>query len=289
MRKIIIFILISLSILGANNKIDDLLKNDAQNNSTLVETVKKSGKIENLKGQAFLQKDGSTVWLQLVKNALIEEKSTIVTMDNSEIKIRLDNDILVNVGEKSKLYIENLKSKPKSEVITEAGLKLLFGKVYSNISKKLETGAKYEIKSGSVVAGVRGTRFLVTNLKGGIVEVRVYDGFVIIDNIIENKQYTIQTNQKVNITSEGNTEDIKEMTNEELNEETVTQSNDEKIEELKEILNEYKLQNTPLNEDSENKNIEKTNDIIELIDNLNEGTWNPEDVNSGATLIIKVN
>lgn len=289
MKKIIIFILISLSILGANNKIDDLLKNDAQNNTTLVETAKKSGKIENLKGQAFLQKDGSTVWLQLVKNALIEEKSTIVTMDNSEIKIRLDNDILVNVGEKSKLYIENLKSKPKSEVISEAGLKLLFGKVYSNISKKLETGAKYEIKSGSVVAGVRGTRFLVTNLKGGIVEVRVYDGFVIIDNIIENKQYTIQTNQKVNITSEGNTEDIKEMTNEELNEETVTQSNDEKIEELKEILNEYKLQNTPLNEDSENKNIEKTNDIIELIDNLNEGTWKPENVNSGATLIIKVN
>lgn len=289
MKKIIIFILISLSILGANNKIDDLLKNDAQNNTTLVETAKKSGKIENIKGQAFLQKDGSTVWLQLVKNALIEEKSTIVTMDNSEIKIRLDNDILVNVGEKSKLYIENLKSKPKLEVISEAGLKLLFGKVYSNISKKLETGAKYEIKSGSVVAGVRGTRFLVTNLKGGVVEVRVYDGFVIIDNIIENKQYTIQTNQKVNITSEGNTEDIKEMTNEELNEETVTQSNDEKIEELKEILNEYKLQNTPLNEDSENKNIEKTNDIIELIDNLNEGTWKPEDVNSGATLIIKVN
>lgn len=289
MKKIIIFILISLSILGANNKIDDLLKNDAQNNTTLVETAKKSGKIENIKGQAFLQKDGSTVWLQLVKNALIEEKSTIVTMDNSEIKIRLDNDILVNVGEKSKLYIENLKSKPKSEVITEAGLKLLFGKVYSNISKKLETGAKYEIKSGSVVAGVRGTRFLVTNLKGGVVEVRVYDGFVIIDNIIENKQYTIQTNQKVNITSEGNTEDIKEMTNEELNEETVTQSNDEKIEELKEILNEYKLQNTPLNEDSENKNIEKNNDIIDLIDNLNEGTWKPEDVNSGATLIIKVN
>lgn len=289
MKKIIIFILISLSILGANNKIDDLLKNDAQNNTTLVETAKKSGKIENIKGQAFLQKDGSTVWLQLVKNALIEEKSTIVTMDNSEIKIRLDNDILVNVGEKSKLYIENLKSKPKLEVISEAGLKLLFGKVYSNISKKLETGAKYEIKSGSVVAGVRGTRFLVTNLKGGIVEVRVYDGFVIIDNIIENKQYTIQTNQKVNITSEGNTEDIKEMTNEELNEETVTQSNDEKIEELKEILNEYKLQNTPLNEDSENKNIEKNNDIIDLIDNLNEGTWKPEDVNSGATLIIKVN
>lgn len=289
MKKIIIFILISLSILGANNKIDDLLKNDAQNNTTLVETAKKSGKIENIKGQAFLQKDGSTVWLQLVKNALIEEKSTIVTMDNSEIKIRLDNDILVNVGEKSKLYIENLKSKPKLEVISEAGLKLLFGKVYSNISKKLETGAKYEIKSGSVVAGVRGTRFLVTNLKGGVVEVRVYDGFVIIDNIIENKQYTIQTNQKVNITSEGNTEDIKEMTNEELNEETVTQSNDEKIEELKEILNEYKLQNTPLNEDSENKNIEKNNDIIDLIDNLNEGTWKPEDVNSGATLIIKVN
>lgn len=289
MKKMIIFILISLSIIGANTKIDELLKNDSQNNSVSVEAVKKSGKVESLKGQAFLQKDGSTVWLQLVKNALIDEKSTIVTMDNSEIKIKLDNDILVNVGEKSKLYIENLKSKPKSKEITEAGLKLLFGKVYSNISKKLETGAKYEIKSGSVVAGVRGTRFLVTNLKGGIVEVRVYDGFVVIDNIIENKQYTIQTNQKVNISNEGKTEDIKEMTSEELNEESSTQSKDEKINELKEILMEYKLQNEPLKERDEVQNGNKTNEIIDLIDTLNEGTWKPEDVNSGATLIIKVN
>lgn len=289
MKKMIIFILISLSIIGANTKIDELLKNDSQNNSVSVEAVKKSGKVESLKGQAFLQKDGSTVWLQLVKNALIDEKSTIVTMDNSEIKIKLDNDILVNIGEKSKLYIENLKSKPKSEEITEAGLKLLFGKVYSNISKKLETGAKYEIKSGSVVAGVRGTRFLVTNLKGGIVEVRVYDGFVVIDNIIENKQYTIQTNQKVNISNEGKTEDIIEMTSEELNEESSTQSKDEKINELKEILMEYKLQNEPLKESDEVQNGNKTNEIIDLIDTLNEGTWKPEDVNSGATLIIKVN
>lgn len=213
----------------------------------------------SLKGQAFLQKDGGKSWLQLVKNALVEEKVTIVTMDDSEISLKLDNDITVTVGAKTKLYIESLKSKPKSEAINEAGLKLLFGKVYSNINKKLETGAKYEIKSGSVVAGVRGTRFLVTNLQGGKVEIRVYEGFVVINNIVENKEYTIMKNQKVSIDDLGNTSDLEEMTGDELVEDLSLDDYSQEIEEIKKIINESKVLD------------EKSSTLIK--DVINQGTW----------------
>jgi len=263
MKKIILYILIILNILGATNKVEDLLKNDSQKNTKVTENlVKKQGKIEKLKGQAFLQKDGSTVWLQLVENTMIDEKVTIVTMEDSELKLKLDNDISVNVGAKTKLYIDSLKSKPKSETITETGLKLLFGKVYSNINKKLETGAKYEIKSGSVVAGVRGTRFLVTNLQGGRVEIKVYEGFVVVTNSIENKEYTIMKNQKVNIDDKGSTEDIKEMNESEKNEDLNSDSINETIQELKELITE--------NENYSEQEYQVIKDIIV------EGTWKLE-------------
>lgn len=264
MKKYIIYFLIVLNVFASSTKIGDLLKNDNEKNKTITENlVKKQGKIEKLIGQAFLQKDGSKVWLQLIPNTLIEEKVTIVTMEDSELKIKLDNDISVNVGAKTKVYIESLKSKPKTESLNEAGLKLMFGKLYSNINKKLETGAKYEIKSGSVVAGVRGTRFLVTNIQGGRVEIKVYDGFVTVTNTVENKAYTIMTNQKVNIDEKGATEEIKEFEEkdfkEELNEGTV----EEKIEELKQIIN-NELQ-------VEDNKIEIIKDII------NQGTWKLEE------------
>lgn len=263
MKKIILYIIIILNILGATNKVEDLLKNDSQKNTKVTENlVKKQGKIEKLKGQAFLQKDGSTVWLQLVENTMIDEKVTIVTMEDSELKLKLDNNISVNVGEKTKLYIDSLKSKPKSETITETGLKLLFGKVYSNINKKLETGAKYEIKSGSVVAGVRGTRFLVTNLQGGRVEIKVYEGFVVVTNSIENKEYTIMKNQKVNIDDKGSTEDIKEMDESEKNEDLNSDSINETIQELKELITE--------NENYSEQEYQVIKDIIV------EGTWKLE-------------
>ncbi len=275
MKKIIIYLMLVINIFATNSKVGDLLKNDGQKTTVTNQNLeKKSGKVLSLKGQAFLQKDGGKSWLQLVKNALVEEKVTIVTMDDSEISIKLDNDITVNIGAKTKLYIESLKSKPKSEAINEAGLKLLFGKVYSNINKKLETGAKYEIKSGSVVAGVRGTRFLVTNLQGGKVEIRVYEGFVVINNVVENKEYTIMKNQKVSIDDLGNTSDLEEMTGDELVEDLSLNDYSEEIEEIKKIINESQV-------------LEDASSTL-IKDIVNEGTWKLEPESEGNKIIINI-
>ena len=275
MKKYIIYILLILNVFAATNKVEDLLKTDSQKNSKVTEgLVKKQGKIEKLTGQAFLQKDGSTVWLQLVENTMIDEKVTIVTMADSELKLKLDNDISVNIGAKTKLYIDSLKSKPKSESLTETGLKLLFGKVYSNINKKLETGAKYEIKSGSVVAGVRGTRFLVTNLQGGRVEIKVYEGFVVITNTVENKDYTIMKNQKVNIDGKGNTEEVKDLDVNEQTEELTDDSISEEIQELKDLFENQ--------DDYEDEEYQYIKDIII------EGTWQLEPEQVGNKIIITI-
>ena len=262
MKRLLIYFLLIVNVFYADSKIDDLLKSDSQKYTTAEsnkDLVKKSGKVEKIVGQAFLQKDGTKSWVQLVKNSKIEENVTIVTMADSEIKLKLDNDITVNLGAKSKIHIDNLKSKPKSEAVTEAGLKLLFGKVYSTINKKLETGAKYEIKSGSVVAGVRGTKFLVTNLKGGKVEIKVNEGFVVVTNTVENKEYVIQLNQKITIDEKGVTGKIEEFSPDDYNSDFNEEGVENEISELKELINQQ-------------FNVE-TVEYKAIQDIVNEGVW----------------
>lgn len=240
MKKVIIYFLLLFNMFSATANIDNLLKSDKENFTETVEKdkvlVKKQGKVEKLVGQAFLRKDGGTSWYQLVQNTMVDEKVTIITMEKSELKIKLDNDIYVNVGPKTKLYIENLKSKPKTEAINEAGLKLLFGKVYSSINKKLETGAKYEIKSGSVVAGVRGTKFLVINYSNGSTEIKVYDGFVAINNTIDQKQFTIVKNEKVIIQKTGKAEEILKFEEKDLDEGFQEEGVKEELDSLKDVI-----------------------------------------------------
>lgn len=274
MKKIIIYLMLIINVFASGSRVGELLRSDGQGTVTSQNLDKKQGKVTNLKGQAFLQKDGAKSWLQLVKNAMVEEKVTIVTMDNSELTLKLDNDINVTIGSKTKLYIENLKSKPKSEVVSEAGLQLLFGKVYSNINKKLETGAKYEIKSGSVVAGVRGTRFLVTNLQGGQVEIKVYDGFVVITNILENKEYIIEKNQKILIDKDGITGKLEEFLGEESLDDLSIDDYSQEIEEIKQIINESKV-------------LESTSSST-IKDVINEGIWKLEPEPKGNKIIINI-
>ena len=110
MKRLLIYFLLIVNVFYADSKIDDLLKSDSQKYTTAEsnkDLVKKSGKVEKIVGQAFLQKDGSKSWVQLVKNSKIEENVTIVTMADSEIKLKLDNDITVNLGAKSKIHIDN--------------------------------------------------------------------------------------------------------------------------------------------------------------------------------------
>ena len=127
------------------------------------------------------------------------------------------------------------------------------------INKKLETGAKYEIKSGSVVAGVRGTKFLVTNLKGGKVEIKVNEGFVVVTNTVENKEYVIQLNQKITIDEKGVTGKIEEFSSDDYNSDFNEEGVENEISELKELINQQ-------------FNVE-TVEYKAIQDIVNEGVW----------------
>lgn len=190
MKRLLLLILIFILTIAsfADSELDSLLKDDEDIFAELASDDSgleaKDAYVEELLGQAFLQHEESGKWLQIIEDTKIKEKDTIITMEDTAMKVRMEDETYINIGERTKIYFETLRGKPEEELISETGLKLVWGKVFSKVRKRVESGGKYEIEAGSVVAGVRGTGFGVEairdpNARGGlVVSVSVFEGLV---------------------------------------------------------------------------------------------------------------
>ncbi len=157
-----------------------------------------------IKGQVFLRNQDSEYWVQLFEKDEIKEKSMIITMEKSEVQIRLKTGSVIMLEEKTRAVFEDLKQHINKENMTETGIKLFWGSVYSNVKKVLETGSKYEIRTNTATAGVRGTKFKVKMDKNGKSEVKVYEGRVgIFRRDKKGKEVFVEKNEKMQIENTG--------------------------------------------------------------------------------------
>jgi len=210
MKKIIFaitFIFASV-FMFSESKIDDLMKSDAEIHSELSSKksdakVSKEAVVEKVTGQAFLKSGNSENWVQIVEKSVIKEKMSVITMENSKVRIKTKDGGFINLGQKTKVYFETMKGDPKKEEISETGIKLLWGKIYSNVKKKVESGGKYEVKTGSVVAGVRGTKFLVEAEKNGATDLTVYEGVVAAKKLDSDYEMLVGKGERVHVREDG--------------------------------------------------------------------------------------
>jgi|GEM_PF-5430559 len=204
MKKIIIFfILIFAFNLFAEDSLDDLLGGgDYYDLLDVEEKEQKKGEIKLLRGEAYLE--SMDTWLQLVQRDNVNAGDTMITLDNTRVEVAVDKDIDIIIGEKTKVYFENLEGDIKTEEVNDTSLGLLFGTVYSNVRRTLSSGGKFEINSGSVVAGVRGTQFRIRAFRNGRIEVRVYKGVVEVRDRITDKKRNINEREYIIIDDKGN-------------------------------------------------------------------------------------
>ncbi|OQY09106.1 MAG: hypothetical protein B6I28_03630, partial [Fusobacteriia bacterium 4572_132] len=136
------------------------------------------GEVKELIGQALIKKNNEEVWKQAFKGMGIEEGTTVVTMENSELQIELLNGAIVDLRPKTQAYFKTMRQDPEKKELTETGIKLFMGKIYSNVKKLVDTGSKYKVETSSATAGVRGTKFSVWVDEAGETGAEVYEGIV---------------------------------------------------------------------------------------------------------------
>lgn len=140
-----------------------------------VEAVSVKGKIRGVRGTAQLSTDGST--FKPVRVGMdVSEKTTIKTAAEGTVDIFLgDNGPVVRVTPASTLRLDKLdKEETGVEKVIETNLDLRDGRILGNV-KKLSQASKYEVKTPSGVAAIRGTEYDIS-ASGAI---KVYSGTVV--------------------------------------------------------------------------------------------------------------
>ncbi len=134
--------------------------------------------IEDIKGTALIMPFDSTVPETAEEGESVEAGDSVITKDNSEMTLALNNNTLVHIGANSQVKVADLT--PNTTHGFTSRLELLLGNVLSEVEKLNESKSSFEIDAGGVVCGVRGTGFevqkqddnVVTNTFHGIVEMK---------------------------------------------------------------------------------------------------------------------
>lgn len=115
-----------------------------------------AGKVTILKGQVFIQRGSQKI--QVKKGDTVLESDTIES-EAGTARITMIDSNLVDVYPRSKVEIAKYIYKPNKDQ-KEVELKVDFGKIKSTVNQKYD-GAKnkFQVKTPSAVAGVRGTVF----------------------------------------------------------------------------------------------------------------------------------
>lgn len=216
MSKIVILIL--FTIIGFTNSysfddIDALMKSekDLYKEKLLEERksefVTVNAVIEEIYGKIFVKMDNEDTWLQVGKGDIIKEKMTLISLEKSEVVVRLINESTVNIKENTRVYFYNLRQSPEKESLTETGMSVFSGKIISNVKNILNTGSKYELDTGSATIGVRGTKFMVEVLRDRSSRLKVYEGVVNIISKKTNKGMNVRERERVKLLSNGNFEE----------------------------------------------------------------------------------
>ena len=148
-----------------------------------------AGKVTIVKGQVFIVRSGEKI--QVKKDITVLESDVIESQSGGTARITMIDSNLVDVYPKSKVEIAKYVYKPNQDQ-KDVELKVDFGKIKSTVNQKYD-GAKnkFQVKTPSAVAGVRGTVFTAEyDLAKKVSKVVTIEGLVAVTKIIDRERQT---------------------------------------------------------------------------------------------------
>jgi hypothetical protein len=131
------------------------------------------GKVTKLRGAAFLQRAGARALLEV--GAALQTDDLIITLADARAKLTFIDGSTVSLSEFSKLTLDQYAFDPNAAK-RDAAMTLETG-VLRAVVAKVQTGSRFEVATGTAVAGVRSTDLIVQS-EGARTQVYVIEGAV---------------------------------------------------------------------------------------------------------------
>ncbi|MCX7958154.1 MAG: FecR family protein [Deltaproteobacteria bacterium] len=100
--------------------------------------------------------------------------ATLSTGENSKVVVKLSDGTILSIAPKTKIFIESLI---KTQDKREASVLTFVGKVRAVVKKQVNSKSKFEFRSKTAIAGVRGTHLALDVAEDGTTRVFLINGF----------------------------------------------------------------------------------------------------------------
>jgi len=134
-----------------------------------------SSSLEVLDGIVALSRDGQT-FAEGHDGDLVEQGNVVRTGENSHAVLTFFDGSTIEVEPNSELIVNTLKANSAGDIIME--IQQDFGRSWHVVSRALTPNSKYEVRTPTTTASVRGTAFLVGVTADGATNVQTTDGLV---------------------------------------------------------------------------------------------------------------
>ena len=141
-----------------------------------------SATLVEFEGEVFIQKHDEEIWLPVEVDIPLEEGDGIKTGKDGHAEILMDDGSMVKLEKNTEITIRELAADYQTRSISSS-LFLWFGRALSNITKFTSKNSRFRISTPTLVAGVRGTEFIVESTDSNMTEVGVFDGKVAVGSL----------------------------------------------------------------------------------------------------------
>jgi len=141
-----------------------------------------SATLTDYDGEVFIQKPDEEEWLPVEKDMPLEEKDRIKTGSFSFAEILIDDGSLVTIEQNSKITISELSADVETKKI-KSNIFLTVGRLISHITAIMHRESRYSVHTPTLVAGVRGTEFVVETTDSDKTDIGVFEGQVTVGGI----------------------------------------------------------------------------------------------------------
>lgn len=138
-------------------------------------TDKLKATIDSFKGSVAYKKEGKQVWEPIKSNTTLQEGDEILTLEKAYVVVKFPDGSMTKISENTQVLFERLRQSKDGRILVSIVIKK--GGTY-NVVQKMVAGSSFEVKAGSVTAGVRGTKFELSTMDEKPV-LKVWEGQVL--------------------------------------------------------------------------------------------------------------
>ncbi len=151
------------------------------------------GKITRLKGRVTINRDGAKIGISATNGMDLRQNDIIKTRSKSYLRFELNDGSIMTLGQKAELTLDTFTYNPEKKKRV-AFFKVAVGKlrVFANRMLKYRDN-RFQIKTPTAVAGVRGTVFMVWVESPTITRIACFDSAVEVSSVLKPDEFVVLT------------------------------------------------------------------------------------------------